>query len=157
MRIVDGRIELQAGDGYLTVAHGRGPYVTFEEDVMSGPSRAEDLLLLDDALERLRQLSERQSVVVEYRFFGGLTQEEIKVNVENSTLTIAGERRLEGEDNREGYQRIERSYGTFSRSFALPDIVDVVGIEAKMDKGVLTVTLPKREEVKPKQIEVHVA
>lgn len=84
----------------------------------------------------------------------GLKAEDIHVNVENGVLTLSGERKLENEDEREGYHRIERSYGSFARSFALPKTVDGEAIDASLDAGVLTLRLPKREAAQPKRIEV---
>jgi HSP20 family protein len=77
----------------------------------------------------------------------GIKPEEIKIEVENGILTLSGERKLEKEDNKDGYHRVERVYGAFSRSFTLPEAVDGDAIEAKYNEGVLTVVLPKREEV----------
>mgnify|MGYP003574701242 FL=1 len=86
----------------------------------------------------------------------GLSDKDVTVNVENNVLTISGERKLENEESKDGYTRVERYYGSFNRSFSLPNTVDIEKVDAKMDKGVLTVTLPRREETKPKQIEVKV-
>jgi HSP20 family protein len=86
----------------------------------------------------------------------GLSDKDVTVNVENNVLTISGERAIENEENKDGYTRVERLYGSFDRSFSLPNTVDIEKVDAKMDKGVLTVTLPRREETKPKQIEVKV-
>jgi HSP20 family protein len=86
----------------------------------------------------------------------GMDQQEIKVNLENNTLTISGERKLEHEDKRDNYSRIEQFYGSFNRSFTLPNTIDPGKVQARMDKGILTVTLPRREETKPKAIEVKV-
>ncbi|NLH47332.1 MAG: Hsp20/alpha crystallin family protein [Myxococcales bacterium] len=86
----------------------------------------------------------------------GLSQKEIKVNIENNMLTISGERKLDKEDKRENYARIEQFYGTFTRSFSLPNTIAADKVEAHMENGILKVTLPKREETKPKQIEVKV-
>lgn len=85
----------------------------------------------------------------------GLAQKDIKINLDNNTLTISGNRKLEHEDKKENYQRIECVFGTFSRSFTLPATVDAEKIEANMDSGVLRVRLPKREESKPRQIEIQ--
>jgi HSP20 family protein len=82
-------------------------------------------------------------------------QNKINVRVENQTLTIEGERGFEQEPTK-GYHRIERSYGRFSRSFAVPQTFDTEQITAGYKNGVLTVTLPKREAAKPKQIKVEV-
>lgn len=84
----------------------------------------------------------------------GVPKEQVKVTTEANRLTIAGERRLEHDDSREGYHRVERTYGAFERSFALPQNVDVAGISAQYRDGVLTLTLPKRPEAKPRQIEI---
>jgi HSP20 family protein len=86
-----------------------------------------------------------------------MTREEIDVTVENQTLTIRGEKKFNQEIKDEQYHRIERTYGSFSRSFSLPLTVDVTKVSADYKDGVLTVTLPLREEAKPKQIKVEVA
>ncbi len=85
-----------------------------------------------------------------------IERENVQVTVENNALTIRGERKLEEKVARENYHRIERSYGEFMRSFTLPTFVDGNRIVAEFKEGLLTVTLPKNEEVRPKQIEVKV-
>ena len=87
----------------------------------------------------------------------GIDQKTIDVQVENNTLALRGERKLEKETKEENYHRVERSYGSFYRSFSLPSTVDQEKIRAEYNEGVLTLTLPKREETKPKQIKVAVA
>ena len=87
----------------------------------------------------------------------GVKPEDIKVEVENKVLTISGERKLEHEDKREGYHRVERFYGSFARSFALSDEVSPDAIEAKYENGVLSVRLPKRPAAKRRAIEVKPA
>ncbi|MBI5378546.1 MAG: Hsp20/alpha crystallin family protein, partial [Nitrospirae bacterium] len=79
---------------------------------------------------------------------------DIDVKIENDTLRIHGERRLEHEDQRDRYHKIERVYGVFSRTFTLPRTVAQDKVKATYDRGVLRVTLPKKEETKPKQITV---
>ena len=86
-----------------------------------------------------------------------MKREDITVTFENSTLTIKGERKFESEAKKEAFHRVERAYGTFSRSFSLPPTVDATRIAAKYEAGVLTVTLPFREESKPRSINVEVA
>jgi HSP20 family protein len=86
----------------------------------------------------------------------GLRREDIDLRVENNTLTIRGERRKETEVKDEQYHRIERVFGTFSRSFALPATVDSGRVAADYRDGILTVVLPTREEAKPRQIQVQV-
>jgi HSP20 family protein len=83
-------------------------------------------------------------------------QKAIDVRVENQTLTIAGERKFEKQDTGKGFHRIERAYGTFSRSFAVPNAFDTDQIGAEYKNGVLTVSLPKKEAAKPRQIKVEV-
>jgi len=83
-------------------------------------------------------------------------QKSIDVRVENQTLTIAGERKFEKEENVKGFHRIERSYGNFVRSFAVPNTFDTEHINATFKNGVLSVSLPKKEAAKPRQIKVEV-
>jgi len=81
---------------------------------------------------------------------------DIDVRVENQTLTISGERKFEKKDTDKGYHRIERSYGTFQRSFAVPSTFDTEKIGASFKNGVLSVSLPKKEAAKPRQVKVEV-
>lgn len=87
----------------------------------------------------------------------GLNREDIEVSVENSTLVLKGEKKLDTSVKEEHYRRIERSYGSFYRSFTLPNTVDASRIAAEFKNGVLTVKLPFREEAKPRTINVDVA
>lgn len=84
----------------------------------------------------------------------GMKPEDVHVDVENRVLTISGERKLEKAEQKDGYHRIERSYGRFTRSFTLPDTVDGEKIVANIRDGVLTVVLPKRAVAQPKKINV---
>lgn len=86
----------------------------------------------------------------------GLKREDVELRVENNTLTIRGERRQEKEVTKEHYHRIERAYGSFSRSFTLPNAIDTDKVRAEYRDGVLTVTMPMREESKPRQIQVEI-
>ncbi len=81
---------------------------------------------------------------------------DIEVRVENDTLTVKGERKFEHNENSKGYHRIERSYGNFVRSFVLPETVDNEKVGAEYKNGVLTITLPKKEAAKPRQVKVEV-
>ncbi len=83
-------------------------------------------------------------------------QKDIDVRVENQTLTIAGQRKFEKEESKKGFHRIERSYGNFVRNFAVPNSFNTESISAQYKNGVLTVTLPKKEAAKPRQIKVEV-
>ena len=86
-----------------------------------------------------------------------MTREDIDVTIENNTLTLHGEKKVEQDVKEEQFHRVERSYGSFTRSFALPSTVDVAKVNADYKDGVLTIKLPFREETKPKQIKVDVA
>jgi HSP20 family protein len=86
----------------------------------------------------------------------GVNQKEIKVNIENNLLTVSGERKLEREDRRDSYHRIERSYGPFQRSFTVPSTIDPNKINAVFENGLLRLTLAKRPETQPRAIEVKI-
>ena len=85
-----------------------------------------------------------------------MKREDINLTFENGVLTLKGERKDDQETTRENFQRMERRYGSFSRSFTLPNTVDPTRISASYRDGVLTIRLPQREEAKPKQIAVNV-
>lgn len=86
----------------------------------------------------------------------GVNQQDIKVHFENNLLTVSGERKLEHDDRREGYHRVERNYGNFLRSFTIPSTIDPNRINAEFTNGLLRLTLPKRPETQPRAIEVKV-
>lgn len=86
----------------------------------------------------------------------GIDQKEIEVRIEDNTLTLRGERKHNREVKKENYHRVERYYGQFQRSFSLPVSIDQEHVKAVCDKGILTITLPKREDTRPKQINVEV-
>ena len=84
----------------------------------------------------------------------GVRQDDNDLSLENNVLTLKGERRFEKDTKDENYHRIERAYGTFSRSFSIPAVVDSGSIAADYKEGVLTITLPKSEKARPKQIAI---
>jgi HSP20 family protein len=86
----------------------------------------------------------------------GTDEKDIDVQVENNILTVHGERKIEKEEKEENYRRVERQYGSFTRTFTLPTTVDTESVSATYDKGVLKIALPKKAEAKPKQIKVNV-
>ena len=86
----------------------------------------------------------------------GIDQNEIDVRIENNTLTVTGERKLEKEEKQENFRRVERQYGSFSRSFTLPSSVDPAQVSAHYDQGVLKINLAKKAEAKPKQVKISV-
>ncbi len=86
----------------------------------------------------------------------GIDEKDIDVRIENNTLIVHGERKFEKEEKEENYRRVERQYGSFTRSFALPNTVNHENVQADYDKGVLKIKLAKKAEAKPKQIKVNV-
>jgi HSP20 family protein len=86
----------------------------------------------------------------------GIDEKDIDVRVDNNTLTVHGERKIEKEEKEENFRRVERQYGSFTRSFTLPSSVDPGQVNAHYDKGVLKISLAKKAEAKPKQIKVNV-
>ncbi len=86
----------------------------------------------------------------------GIDEKDIDVRIENNTLAVHGERKFEKEEKEENFQRVERHYGSFTRSFTLPNSVDPEQVSAHYDKGVLKIRLAKKTEAKPKQIKVNI-
>jgi HSP20 family protein len=86
----------------------------------------------------------------------GIDEKDVHVSIENNTLTVRGERTLEKEEKEENFQRVERQYGSFTRSFTLPNSVDPEQVSADYNKGVLKIRVAKKAEAKPKQIKVNV-
>jgi HSP20 family protein len=86
----------------------------------------------------------------------GLSEEDVNIEVEDRVLTVSGERKAEHTESKEGYQRVERAFGSFSRSLTLPEGVDAEAVSASFDKGVLEVQIPKPEERKPRKISIGV-
>ena len=126
--------------------------------------------LFNDAFERTSQqesnltawapavdIHENEHELVVKADLPGVGAKDLNIRVENNILTIRGERRFEKKVNEDNYLRVERAYGSFSRSFSLANTVNPDGIKADYQNGVLTLNVPKREEAKPKQIKVTVA
>jgi HSP20 family protein len=101
-------------------------------------------------------ISERDTEYVVKMELPGVNKDDVKINLESNILTIKGEKRQEKEEKEKNLHRVERSYGSFQRSFTLPTSVKSDKIDAVFKDGILSITLPKQEEVKPKQIEVKV-
>jgi len=87
----------------------------------------------------------------------GLSEDDVKIEVEDNVLTVSGERKAEHEQRGEGYHRLERSYGAFSRALTLPDGVDPEAVQAAFDKGVLEVRIPKPEQKQPRRVAINVS
>jgi len=86
----------------------------------------------------------------------GVTQQDVDIQLENNILTVRGERKFEKEEKEENFHRIERRYGSFARSFTLPNTLDPESVQANYENGVLKIELAKRAEAKPKQIQVNI-
>jgi HSP20 family protein len=86
----------------------------------------------------------------------GIDEKDIDVRIEGNTLAVHGDRKFEKDEKEENYRRIERQYGSFTRSFTLPSSVDPSQVSAQYDKGVLKLNLAKKAEAKPKQIKINV-
>jgi HSP20 family protein len=124
--------------------------------------------LFNDAFERTSEesnlttwapavdINENEHELVVKADLPGVEAKDLDVRVENNVLSIRGERQFEKNVNEENYLRVERAYGSFSRSFSLANTVNPEGIKADYQNGVLTLNIPKREEAKPKQIKVNV-
>ena len=97
---------------------------------------------------------EEEDAIVLSAELPGMKADDVHVHVEHGVLTLSGERRLESEEKKGDYHRIERSYGSFSRAFALPKTVDAEAIDAKLEEGVLRLRLPKRAASEKRRIEI---
>jgi HSP20 family protein len=123
-----------------------------EDTLTHGRSGQADLATWAPAVD----IYETESELVVKADLPDLQEKDIDVRVENNTLTIRGERKFEKEVNEENYLRVERAYGSFTRSFSLPNSVKSEGIRADYRSGTLTVRMTKREESKAKQIKISV-
>ncbi len=128
------------------------------DDAFRSPQRAgsEDEWALGGAWAPVVDIFEKDGNIVLKAELAGVDPKSVDIRVENHTLSLRGERKAESEVKRDSYHRVERSYGTFARSFTLPNVIDTESIKADFKDGVLQLTLPKREEAKPKQIQIQV-
>ena len=118
--------------------------------------QGDDTLVRADWVPAVDVVENDQHALVLTAELPGVKKEDIELKVENTTLTIRGERKRAFEIKEDGYHRVERTYGTFARSFTLPQTVSADGIKADFKDGVLSVTLPAREEAKPRQVSISV-
>ncbi len=131
------------------------PFRTFDE-----LDRVRGELLRGDAQRSFApavDIFEEKDAFVVKAELAGVKPEEIDIDVENNVLTLKGERKLDHEESKDGYHRVERWYGSFSRQFSLPRTVDAEHIEATSKDGVLTVRIPKRGEPKGQKVTVKTA
>jgi HSP20 family protein len=131
----------------------------FDEAFRGNPPRAagEDDWALGGSWAPAVDIYEQEGNIVLKAELPGVDAKDVDIHVENNVLTLRGERRFDSEVKRDNYHRVERAYGSFARSFTLPNVVDTERIKAEYKDGVLRVTLPKKEEAKPKQISISVA
>ncbi len=125
----------------------------FEDTVIQGRTGQADLATWAPAAD----IYETENDLVAKVDLPGVQEADVDIRVENNTLAIRGDRKFEKEVNEDSYLRVERAFGTFTRSFSLPNIVKVENIRANLLNGVLTLRMPKREEAKPKQIKIAVS
>ena len=128
----------------------------FDDAVRGNPRGSDEDSALDGRWAPSVDIFEHEGNLVLRAELPGIDPKDVDVRVENNVLTLRGERKFESEVKREKYHRVERAYRTYSRSFTLPNVVDTEKIKAEYKDGVLQVTLPQREEAKPKQIQVSV-
>jgi HSP20 family protein len=130
----------------------------FDEAFRSNPrANGEDDWALGGSWAPAVDIYEQEGNIVLKAELPGVDAKNVDIHVENNVLTLRGERKFDHEVKRDNYHRVERAYGTFARSFTLPNVVDTERINAEYKDGVLRVTLPKKEEAKPKQISISVA
>jgi HSP20 family protein len=125
----------------------------FEDTVHQGRTNQADLATWAPAAD----IYETENELVAKFDLPGVLEKDIDIRVESNTLAIRGERKFEREVSEDNYLRVERAYGTFTRSFSLPNTLKVDNIRAGLQDGVLTIRMPKREEAKPKQIKISVS
>ena len=128
----------------------------FEDAAFRGSRQSEDDWALGGTWAPPVDIYEHDGNLVLKAELPGVDPKDVDIRLENNTLTLRGERRIDTEVKRESYHRVERAYGSFTRSFTLPSVVDQEKIRAEYKDGVLKVTLPKRDEAKPKQISIAV-
>lgn len=128
----------------------------FDESFRGIQRGGEDDWSLGGSWAPLVDIYEHEGNIVLKAELPGLQPKDVDVRVENNLLTLRGQRQFSDEVKREHYHRVERAYGSFSRSFTLPSVVDTDKIRAEFKDGVLRLTLPKREEAKPKQIAIDI-
>jgi HSP20 family protein len=121
----------------------------FFNDFPAAAERSEHWIPSVDILEKDGNLVLRAEVP-------GMTEKEIDLKLEGNTLTLKGERKMDNEDHKSNYHRVESFYGSFTRSFRLPDTVDSEKINAEYKNGVLTITIPQKPEVRPREIPVRI-
>jgi HSP20 family protein len=119
------------------------------------PEGAQESLAAGNFVPAVDVYEDEQKLVLKLEV-PGIKQEDLDVRVENQTLTVRGERKFESEEKEENFHRIERRFGSFTRSFTLPVTVDTGSVAAKYENGVLAIQLGKKEAAKPKQVKIEI-
>ena len=122
------------------------------EDVFTG--RSEDRELTPSTWAPAVDIFETENDLIMTAEVPGINEKDIEIKIEDNTLTLKGERKFEKETKEENYHRLERSYGSFYRAFTLPNSVDVDKIHAEHENGILKITMPKRHELKPRNVKI---
>jgi HSP20 family protein len=125
----------------------------FFNQAINGPRGQEQSLFATNFVPPVDVYEDDHHVIVQAEL-PGAKEEDIDVRLENNVLTITGERKLENEEKKQNFHRIERQYGRFVRSFTLPSTVDPENVNAEFSNGVLKVTIAKHAEARPKQIKI---
>ncbi|HEY3990850.1 MAG TPA: Hsp20/alpha crystallin family protein [Acidobacteriaceae bacterium] len=133
-------VSLQSRLNSLFQDYGRGQS---DDEVLSAASFAPPVDIYEDDQKLVLKLE-----------VPGVNQEDMDIQVEGRTLTVRGERKFDREEKQENFHRVEHRYGTFARSFTLPNSVDAENVKATYDAGVLQLEFPKRAEAKPRQIKI---
>lgn len=122
------------------------------EDMFTG--RSEDKDLTASTWAPSVDIYETESELVMTAEIPGIDEKDVEIKIEDNTLTLKGERKFEKETKEENYHRIERSYGSFYRAFTLPNSIDPDKIQAEHENGILKITMPKRQELKPRKVKI---
>ncbi len=131
----------------------RDPFATFMDTFFNGElGRGEELS--NRSWRPAVDIRETEDAYQVHAELPGLTKDDIQITIENNVLKLSGERRFEKDTKEEEYHRIERAYGSFTRAFSLPSRVDSERVEASFQDGILTVTVPKAAEARPRKIEI---
>lgn len=130
---------------------GRDPFVQFMDSFFNGePSQEVSNRDWSPAVD----IRENEDAFLVHAELPGLSKDDVEITLENNVLKLSGERRFEKDVDEKEYHRVERAYGTFTRAFSLPSRVDSNGVKASFADGVLTITVPKVEEAKPRKISI---
>jgi HSP20 family protein len=117
-------------------------------------SRGEEKDMVSSAWNPSVDIYEKENEIVLKAEVPGIDENDIEIKIEDNTITLNGERKFEKETKEENYHRIERSYGSFYRSFTLPQNINQDKIKAESENGILKITMPKKAELKPKKVKI---